>query len=368
MMQKTGTKVAFLALDTYSRMGGMQRFNQRVISALADMACEADFARPQVRIMRDVESDLPKDVAADIIGFGPRRLDFIRSALSVARASDILLLGQVNLLPVGWMARRINPRLKIALFVHGIEVWNDPVYRKGRFYEPFLLSAVDRVASVSRYTADIMSREFRVSPQKFTIFPNAVDGPIVAPAEAGGDPVLLCVTRMAPHDHGKNVDKVLRAFAPLSQNLPNARLEIVGDGVLRPELEALAQTLGITSRVTFHGRVSDEELDACYRRARAFVLPSSKEGFGIVYLEAWKYGLPVICSSQGASSEVVTHGSDGFVVDPQDVDALEKAMHTLLSDTEASTAMGQRGVEKLRSGYLNAHFKANLKAILEELA
>ncbi|SIQ00640.1 Glycosyltransferase involved in cell wall bisynthesis [Rhizobium sp. RU35A] len=362
-------RVLFLALDTYSRTGGLQRFNQRVIACLSDIAGKGAIRDCRVMIMRDVDSDFPPVERAHLRGFGPRRLAFMREALAAARQSDILFLGQVNLLPVGFLARLLNPRLKICLFVHGVEVWNDPVYRRKRVYEPLLLKAVGMVASVSRYTADIMAREFSVNTQKFRIFPNAVDAlaeDIVPPA--AGAPVVLCVTRMAVHDHGKNVDKVLRAFKLVLERQPEARLEIVGDGVLKPELVALAESLGIQTSVTFHGRVSDAVLDDCYRRASCFVLPSSKEGFGIVYLEAWKYGLPVICGTQGASKEVVSDRQDGFVIDPSDVPALAAAMETLVGDRQRAAAMGQAGKQKLQSRYLNAHFRANLEQLLGELS
>lgn len=366
-MNNRRDRILFLALDTFSRIGGLQRFNQRVISGLAALAQAADAAPPTMHIMRDTDNDLPANLRARMVGFGPRRMAFMRSSLSVAQRSDTLLLGQLNLLPVGWLAKKLNPALKLVLFVHGVEVWNDPVYRKRRFYEPYLLASVDRIASVSRYTADIMAREFSLGPDKFSIFPNAVDGPIAAPATQAGAPIILCVTRMAPHDHGKHVDSVLRAFALVRKKMPAARVEIVGDGALRPQLEALASSLALSQSVTFHGRVSDEELDACYRRASAFVLPSSKEGFGIVYLEAWKYGLPVICGDRGASKEVVTHGEDGFVVDPGNTELLASHMTTLLADRDRNRSMAASGMSKLSSRYLDEHFRGNLKALLEEV-
>ena len=69
-------------------------------------------------------------------------------------------------------------------------------------------------------------------------------------------------------------------------------LEIVGDGVLRPGLESLAAQIGVERSVRFLGRLADEDLKNAYARASVFAMPSSKEGFGIVYLEAWQFGLP----------------------------------------------------------------------------
>lgn len=359
--------VLFLALDTYSRTGGLQRFNRRVISGLAGLASTAGTTAPVVHLMRDNQEQVPK-LAASIVGFGPDRVGFIRRSLAAASSADLLILGQINLLPVGWLAKRLNPRLRLMLFVHGIEVWNDAVYRRKRFYEPFLLRSVDRIASVSTYTADLMARHFAVPSQIFRLFPNAVDGPVSLAPEPRTARVLLAVTRMAAHDRGKNLDVVLRAFAQLPDTLGDAILEIVGDGEVRPEFEALAQSLGLAQRVRFLGRVNDDELAACYGRASAFVLPSSKEGFGIVYLEAWKHGVPVICGTEGASHEIVSDGLDGLVVNPADVEALARAMAQLLLDPQAAAHLGARGAEKVATHYLDANFRRNLQMLVSELA
>ncbi len=124
------------------------------------------------------------------------------------------------------------------------------------------------------------------------------------------------MTRLSAKEPYKNVDKVIRAVARLAVTLPTVRLDIVGDGDGKPALMALAESEGVTDRVSFLGRASDHELALAYSRASVFALPSSGEGFGIVYLEAWQRGLPVIGSTEGAAPEVIAHGQDGLLVDP----------------------------------------------------
>lgn len=359
-------QVLFLALDTYSRLGGLQRFNQRVVGGLEGIARTEGWKQPRVHLMRDTKADIPEVLAQHVVGFGPNRLKFVKDSIIAARNSDLVMLGQLNLLPLSPLLKLSNPALKIILFVHGIEVWNDPAYRRKRFYEPALLKFVDRVAAVSRHTAERMQREFGVPSASFFLIPNAVDGPLYSVDPSQSECIFLSVTRMAAHDHGKNLDAVLRAFASLSDRRPEARLEIVGDGVLRPELEELAHQLGLRNRVTFLGRVSDAELEACYQRARGFVLPSSKEGFGIVYLEAWKYGIPVICGRLGASHEVVTDGEDGFIVDETSDTELSNAMLTLLDNPTRAREMGRAGLEKVKRSYLDGSFRTNLLKLMQE--
>ncbi len=353
------SRVTFAALDTYSLVGGLQNFNRRVIRSLSALG-----ARPNIHLMRDTPKDLPPGMDAKIMGHGACHLCFVKGVLQSVRSADVLLLGHINILPVGVLAKVFNPRLKLVLFVHGDEVWNDPIYRRMRWYEPFLVRSLAHIASVSDYTANVMAREFGVPRDRFVVFPNAVDPLPQPPGGPSETETILVVTRLAAHDGKKHVDSVIRAFAAISARRPNARLDVIGDGVLRASLEELAHSLSVSERVTFHGRVSDDELAAAYARARLFVMPSNKEGFGIVFLEAWLRGLPVICGSEGASREIISDGIDGFVADPMDIACLAEKIELLLSDRERAIEMGAAGRMKVLSHYLHGNFELRLREVL----
>lgn len=357
----------FCALETYSLVGGLQNFNRRVIEHLDGFSRSGAIAPATVILMRDNPTDSPLLPFVRFCHPGANRFAFAWKFLLSVRRAETLLLGHVNLLPLSLVARLVRPGLPILLFVHGDEVWNAPEHRPMRFYEPWMLRAVTRIASVSRYTAGRMASSFHAPASKFLLFPNAVD-PIEARAtQKFGPPTLLTVTRIGPGDREKNVDKALRAFARLDAELPELVYEIVGDGSLRDELEALARELGISNRVRFLGRVDDATLCEAYERADVFILPSSKEGFGIVYLEAWQRGLPVICSREGASSEIVSDGIDGFAVDPNDIDALAERLRLLLSNRATARAFGERGRVKVEENYLDAVFETRFHELLREL-
>jgi len=128
---------------------------------------------------------------------------------------------------------------------------------------------------------------------------------------------LITVCRLA--DARKNVDIVLRALA-LLKNCFDFRYTVVGDGELRPALESLARELGLTNRVRFTGRVSDEALPRLLSASDLFVLTSgssstSFEGFGIVYLEANAHGLPVLAARCAGAVDAVEEGKSGWFVD-----------------------------------------------------
>lgn len=360
--------VLFLALDTYGRIGGIQRFNQRLIAALATISTENGWRGPIVHIMRDRPADIPEAAPAGITAFGPRRFAFILRSVAAVRRCRILFLGHINLLPVGLVCKLLAPGVRLVLFVHGDEVWNDPAHRRMRFYEPAMARALSRIASVSAFTAKRMQHAFRLPAERFGIFPNAVDDIDRQPDPKGGRPNILTAARLDRHDRGKNIDALIRAMALLKRRDVECMLQVVGEGPLKPELASLARELAVEDRVELLGRVSDAELAEAYTRASLFAMPSSKEGFGIVFLEAWRHGLPVICGTQDAAAEIVTDGIDGFAVDPRDIETLAGKLTMLLADPDMAAAMGEAGSKKLRSRYLMRHFRGNLEKLIAGLA
>ena len=355
--------ILFIGLETFSLVGGLQNFNRRVLANLDDLAAHGDVGAVRAHLMGDRPEDFPSCQQLALAGFGRDRAGFFLASLKQALRADWLLVGHVNLLPVAWVAKMLKPSLKTVMFVHGDEVWATHL-RPKRAYEPFLLRAIDRVASVSNYTAGVMSGAYKVPADRFVLFPNAVDSrpPPVRTAAPGRR--LLCVTRMGYGDREKNVDQLVRAVGRLAGAGRPVTLTVIGDGSLRPELEVLARDLGLADHVSFLGRASAETLEASYAQADAFVLPSSKEGFGIVYLEAWQHDVPVICGAQGAPHEIVSDGVDGLVADETSDADLAAKIDSLLSDPERARDMGRRGRAKVEALYLNSNAKANLAALL----
>lgn len=361
-------RIVICALETYSEIGGLQNFNRRVFQALAERAQARGQPHPIAILSGDEASSISPTPGIEFIPI-KNRLSFLWEAVWYgAREADILILCYVKLAIIAPIVRLLRPKLPILMFVHGIEVWTKPEPPNRHFLDTWFLRSVTRFASVSAFTAATMSRVLGVPSNKFCLLPNAVD-----PIADRQDPsqrehaTILCVSRISSRDRKKNVDLVIRAVAKLKDQVPGLKFEIIGDGRLRSELETLAKELGVSDQVVFLGHVDDQELDAAYARATVFAMPSSKEGFGIVYLEAWLRGLPVICSSEGASSEVVADGVDGFVVDPTDASMISDRLYRLLTQADLARAMGEKGRQKVTQSYLDTNFRRNLNLILDEL-
>jgi phosphatidyl-myo-inositol dimannoside synthase len=360
-------RIVFAALETYSLIGGLQNFNRRLIIHLGRYAAARGDPPPLILLFGDEQKDVPDISGVEIEAFGPsRRALLMRTIEAVTAYSSLFIVGHINLVPVAFAARAMNLWLPTLLMVHGDEVWNDPDFRPMRWSERFTLKAIDHIGSVSEFTARVMGQEFNISRSKFRLMPNAVDLIADTTRRCVDDvPTVLTVSRLGLGDRYKHIDKVIRAVARLRPALPAIFYEIVGDGGLRPELESLATELGVSDCVRFLGHVSDAERETAYSRAHVFVLPSSKEGFGIVYLEAWQHEVPVICSVKGASGEIIEDGIDGFAVDPDDVAVLAERIQRLLVERDLAVAFGHRGRKKVLAKYLDIHFGENLANLID---
>jgi glycosyltransferase involved in cell wall biosynthesis len=150
----------------------------------------------------------------------------------------------------------------------------------------------------------------------------------------------------------KGVTYALQAFARVADRFPAARLIIAGDGVLRGQLEAEADSLGIGGRVHWLGWRPDSA--AVLASLDVLLMPSLWEGFGLVMLEAMAAHLPIIGSRVSAIPEVVVDGETGLLVPPADVSALAAALSRLLEDEPLRRAMGERGAERLAAHFSTA--------------
>ncbi|WP_375495477.1 glycosyltransferase family 4 protein [uncultured Nostoc sp.] len=173
-----------------------------------------------------------------------------------------------------------------------------------------------------------------------------------------GNVILFCA-KLQPW---KRPQDVLKAFA--KANVPNSYLVFAGEGLLREELEAKAETSGIKDRVRFIGFVNQSELPSIYRSADLFILPSEYEPFGVVVNEAMLCGCPVIVSDKvGAGYDLVRHGKNGFVYPCGDIDGLAKIFKEILPDHERLQKMGNAATERMQSWSPKESIEAIVQAL-----
>ncbi|WP_433218966.1 glycosyltransferase family 4 protein [Dactylosporangium sp. CS-047395] len=137
------------------------------------------------------------------------------------------------------------------------------------------------------------------------------------PGRRATAPTIVVVSRMVEH---KRLDLLLAAVAVATKSVPGLRLDLVGDGPALAELRRLAAELGVTGRVRFHGRVSDEDRDALLETAWLTVGTSAGEGWGLSMMEAAVRGVPAVAMRVPGLRDSVLHQQTGWLVDgPQEL-------------------------------------------------
>jgi glycosyltransferase involved in cell wall biosynthesis len=164
--------------------------------------------------------------------------------------------------------------------------------------------------------------------------------PVQSRVEAPSARIVGVISRLSRE---KNVALALRAFTLVTKELPDAKLEIFGDGPEHAALARLAEELGVSDATTFHGYV---ERVRGAGRMNVLAVPSAKEAFGMAALEAMADGLPVVATRVGGLPEVVVHGKTGILVPLEDPRAMADALLDLLRDSARAKQLGEAGRER----------------------
>ncbi|MDQ7878439.1 glycosyltransferase [Microbacterium sp. QXD-8] len=234
-----------------------------------------------------------------------------------------------------------DPRVRLVHTVHNSHLpapHDDPDAPVTGMWQRWL-STVDRYDAVLFPTAaqrDEVAERFG-DPGTFHVVPNTIELGTEPPAAASRDPRrVVMLNRLAPQ---KRVDLAIRAWARVAAALPDARLDVYGDGPLREELQGLIEELSLAASVTLHGATADR--DAIFDRAALFATSTAFEGQGLSIAEALARGLPVVSTDvRYGPREAV--GDAGILVPPADVDALAEAVIALLQDDARRAELSSR--------------------------
>jgi phosphatidylinositol alpha-1,6-mannosyltransferase len=164
----------------------------------------------------------------------------------------------------------------------------------------------------------------------------------------------------------KGHKELIAAWPTVVHNCPEAELWIVGDGEGRNELElqAKALPLSVSKRILFMGHLRDEDLQECYRRCRVFAMPSTGEGFGLVFVEAARHGLPSIGGRRDSVKEIVKDGETGLLVE-QDPQEIAQVCVQLLTDDSLAQKMGDAARQHYLTHFRFQQFRERLLQTME---
>jgi glycosyltransferase involved in cell wall biosynthesis len=198
----------------------------------------------------------------------------------------------------------------------------------------------DRVVAISDSVHQFLLREYGYPPSKVVRISPGWQGVPLPPSGSDAEPTVVCVAKFRP-EKGHTV--LLAAFDLVRRQVPGARLRLVGDGELEPELRADVAARGLDGMVEFTGAVP--EIWSVLATAHVFALPSLSEAFGIAATEAMAAGLPVVASDVGGLPELVTPGVTGELFPPGDHEALADHLTRLLRSPALRERMGRAARE-----------------------
>jgi glycosyltransferase involved in cell wall biosynthesis len=258
--------------------------------------------------------------------------------------------------PLGdWLSSRL--RIPNVLSVHGGDLF-DPSKKSSPHRHAFLRRAVarllrkaDSVVAQSRDTARNVEQIYGVE-RRVELIPLGIDRPPrnVRAVRADFDIpenafVLVTAGRVVPRKATTQLVETLAA-------LPDVFLVVIGDG---PEAEAVkrrAAELGVADRLRMLGYVSDEVKYAALATSDVFVSTAQHEGFGLVFLEAMAFGLPVVCYNRGGQTDFLSTPGTGFVIQLNDLDAFNDAVRSLRDSPELCAAVERNNLSKVEDFFI----------------
>ncbi|HEY2581884.1 MAG TPA: glycosyltransferase family 4 protein [Mucilaginibacter sp.] len=330
-------KIVLYTLQSFSTTGGIQKMARTLSHSLYTLAQRNkwDF---RVWSAYDSNNDLMKQYlpAENFKGFGVNRVSFVFNILYTLKKPDIVVISHINMSIVGLLIKLTNPKCKILLIAHGIEVWRPLNTIKKRF-----LKHCDKIICVSNFTKQQMINKHQALPSKCIVLNNAVDPFIKLPATfnkpnnllkrynlTGDNYVIFTLTRLASSEQYKGHDQVIKAIGRLKNQFPGIKYMLSGkyDDNEEARIQRLIDEHHVQEHVILTGFIEEKDLPDYFLLADLFVLPSKKEGFGIVFIEALLYGLPVICGNSDGSVDAICNGKLGKAIDPDDLNELEAAI------------------------------------------
>ena len=331
----------FLTLATFSQTGGVQMVCRSMTKALYNISLQQNQGFQVLSLC-----DAATDVNLNYVGskcykaFNYKRLKFMLYAVWKACSAKTVILAHVNLLPLAFLIKLFSPATEITLLAHGKEVWGDTPWWKKR-----LLNKQVRIWAVSRFTKKVLVEKHRITSSRIQILNNCLDPLFEVPEQFNkpdyllkrynfhvNDKIILTLTRLDRFEQEKGYDLILESLPTLIRDFPNVRYVIAGkasdDEHLR--IEAKIRELKLQKHVCLIGFVRHEELTDHHLLSDIFALPSSKEGFGLVFPEAAACGSQVIAGNRDGSADAVLDGVTGCLVDPHSRAEIAQTLKNLL--------------------------------------
>jgi phosphatidylinositol alpha-1,6-mannosyltransferase len=333
--------ILFLTLETFSKTGGIQNASRYLAKALTELKLDI---HKKVRVLSLCDRTHDMDnryVSIDSFkGFGYNKFTFCIAAFIHGRLADTIILSHVNLLPVASCIKSICPGTRIILVAHGKEVWSG----LSRWKKRFLQQRVE-IWAVSTFTQQTLIEKHQIQNEKIQVLNNCLDPYFDVPQNfqkpryllnrfnlCQDDLVMFSISRLNIYEKDKGYDLVLDLMPDLVKLYPTLKYIIAGraDEKENARISKRIKESHLSKNIQLIGYVPDAHLSDHHLLSDLFIMPSHKEGFGLVFIEALACGSRVIAGNIDGSVDALLNGRLGTLVNPTSKTAIFNAIITLL--------------------------------------
>ena len=340
---KTSPKVLFLNLYAFSLTGGVEKVCKNFIYALSQIYAPAQWLSYSMHDRaEDVDSNYTS--AANYSAFGGRKIAFLLAGVKGGLKSQTIILSHINLLLVAKLIATFKPKRRFILFAHGIEVWG----ALSKWKVAFIKRNVE-VWAVSEYTRQRLIEKHQLAPNRVKVLNNSLSPFLIPPTEFEkprallqkykidvNQPILYTLSRLSSSEQYKGYDTVIKALSQLKSEGQKFTYLLAGkaDAIEKSRIEKLIDDCDLADSVQLIGYLSEEELGAHFLLSDVFIMPSTGEGFGIVFIEAAAHGCQIIGGNADGSTDALLNGKLGQLVNPNSETEIKAAILKAINNTQ----------------------------------
>ncbi|PWS26417.1 hypothetical protein DHW03_16690 [Pedobacter yonginense] len=334
-------KVLFLTLKTFGFTGGIEKVCRTLCRVFYDLS-EEKKVEPCVYSMYDRNSERDSRYLSknQFRGFNFNRKYFVLKALIRGLQSDVIVLSHINLLNVGYLIKKLQPKKRVYLIAHGIEIWRTLPEAKLS-----VLKSLDKIICVSHFTASKIHNIHGIPEAQLEVLNNCLD-PFYYISKNFDKPkflldryhlsekniILFSLSRLSSSEKYKGYDHNIELLPSLLEKHPDLIYLLGGkwDNLEKRRLDQLIKKHHLEKRIRIIGFVDEAEVTDHFLLSDMFIMPSKKEGFGIVFIEAIASGLQVIAGNKDGSVDALRNGRLGALVDPDNLKDIEEKIQYFL--------------------------------------
>ncbi|MDN3586213.1 glycosyltransferase family 4 protein [Pedobacter aquatilis] len=367
-------KVLFLTLKTFSLTGGIEKVCRCLSRVLYDLS-EEKIVKSTVYSMYDKNTDRDSRYLSkqQFRGFGGKKEQFVVHSFLNGLRADVILLSHIHLISTAYLIKKVYPRKKVYLLAHGIEIWKKLSVSKLR-----ILNQLDKIICVSDFTAQKIMVMHHIPIEKIEILNNCLDPFYYLSTEfekpknlldryllTNENIIMFSLSRLSSSEKYKGYDHTIEILPKLLEKYPTLIYLLGGkwDTIEKKRLDELIINNNLQDHIRMVGFIDETEITEHFLLSDMFILPSKKEGFGIVFIEALASGLRVIAGNKDGSVDALKGGTLGALVDPDDQESLLTNICNLLRhvQTEKEKKILQ---EKCLEAFGYASYRESIKSLI----